>query len=291
MINHEIAGMLGFIVSTSPTLPTVTFAQGLGCSPAEAHVGRRSVDSSRSQHAPLSSTFQKVIDMHYFKAILVILLATTLNCKKTASTCPDEIELGAVSLLQASKDVFPYSTSDSAVVFKDKDGNEIRYTISKNDLTNQSTSFNSICSVDESASPLFRLVQEYRTVEMFDEAMDKGFRVTLFTFFNYYLAEERQVADMINVTTFDTRVLFSNTETWKGSLDIILDQRSYTDNIYPFTHYYPSLELNGVLYPDVYVREFSGPMDYRKYYFNLQDGLIGYTDLDGETLFSFDRIE
>jgi hypothetical protein len=239
----------------------------------------------------LNSTIPKLIDMHHYKAILLIILATTLNCKKTASTCPDEIDLGAVSLLQASKDAFPYSTSDAAVVFKDKDGNEVRYTITKNNLTNQSTTFNSICAVDESASPLFKLVEEYRTVEMFDATIDKGFNVTLFTFFNYYIAEERQVADLIRVTTYDTRVLFSGTEAWKGSLDIILDQRSYTDNIYTYTQYFPSLDLNGVLFADVYVRKFSGSGDNRKCYFNLQNGLIGYTDLDGETLFTFDRIE
>jgi hypothetical protein len=73
--------------------------------------------------------------------------------------------------------------------------------------------------------------------------------------------------------------------------DVVFDKRTMTDSINTYTSFYPEIDLNGKIFNEVYVDTHNGSYDKSMYYFNLEFGLIGFTDIERQNLYVLDRIE
>jgi hypothetical protein len=126
---------------------------------------------------------------------------------------------------------------------------------------------------------------------MYNDSLTKGFSFDLYPVVNYNCPEGLRMWDLLFVRLFDAFDEGLDYSIWRGRFDVVFDKRTMTDSINTYTSFYPEIDLNGKIFNEVYVDTHNGSYDKSMYYFNLEFGLIGFTDIERQNLYVLDRIE
>lgn len=227
----------------------------------------------------LNNSMKKIIGL----LLLLLTLLTACNKGKECGSWPND--LGDFQLLPTSREVFPYDEGIKAVVFTDSTGRAYEYQIENNRSLQIPFTFNSTCTVNPEYYPLYSLTEEYRRVAFY--IGNEGFRIEQYVKVNREFADRLQLADFISVGFYHKSEAFLD---WKGELQILVNMRDDPEAETQATAFHQELQLNGQTFREVYEQVEDDPDSSRRYYFNLEFGLVGFTDDKGEQIFSFDHV-
>ena len=216
---------------------------------------------------------------------LLLLLVILTACNQNEECGGGVNELGDFQLLPTSREVFPYAESVTAVVFKDSLGKTYEYKVETNNSLQLPFSFNSPCRADPNFFPLYQGSEEYRKVAFY--IGNEGFRIEQYVKVNREFADLSQVADFISAGYHHKSEGLLN---WEGDLQILIDMRDDPEAETQAAAFHQELQLNGRTFREVYEQVVDEAGSSRRYYFNLEFGLVGFTDHEGNQLFSFDHI-
>ena len=122
--------------------------------------------------------------MNYtLKILFFIFLGFIFSCDPEENdtinpiSCPPEIDLGDVMLIDSSLAIYPYKEQDSKVVFKDSLGNEISFDIEELSTRESSESFFGDCGPNQEIKYLYNLF--YRYAELINDSLDLRLKFTM----------------------------------------------------------------------------------------------------------------
>lgn len=195
--------------------------------------------------------------------------------------CPNPLELGEFKMLESSKSVFPYSLSDSKAIFSDSLGNELMGLISNSISSNLYASRPSECINDLDSLIIIKAQLEAQISEIEFDSLNLSFRIEFSVSPNLQDYSSGEVADYAFVSVYGDSIFDIRPQT-----SILLDKRTSNAS---FTNSIDNFEIHSKSFGEIYTNTIK--KEEIQFYFNIEQGLIGFHDKRSGFSYKLERIE
>lgn len=204
--------------------------------------------------------------------------------------CPEEFDMGTFTMLKSSKDLFPYSESDSIVVFKDSLGNEIMGEISEF-VSSFSSVFSHNVTCLESTNETFKVKSrnEYLRKIIFFHDINLKFEVRYRVATNLKKYTDNLVFDMARISAMQ---IVSDDPDFANPIPllvVLINERNSLEILYNPVAPTPLYSIHSIEYNEVFTN--TSGVDVIEIYYNFEKGLIGFKEKSTGILYGFDRFE
>ena len=224
----------------------------------------------------------------YLIGLLIFLLAIA-GCKDedpVSPTCDNyTVNLGPFYLAETSRALFPYSSSDTSLVFKNQSDEELLLTRFIYLMDSSSVTDYRPCPFDTLVEIPYVIESEKILAWFTNDSMDLNLQYSFQATFIY---------DEFHVTgEYDVYGLFFYTQL-PGLLTRVNSMILHKNGVMPtfINNHYETITLGAKTFTDVY-SNFSIPQNLPRYliYMNIDIGIVGFEDTDTGEVWVFDRKE
>jgi len=218
---------------------------------------------------------------------LFIILHALTGCKDDdpiTPTCENyAVNLGPFYLTQSSKDLFPYTNTDSILIFKNQFNEELKLTqFFYFQDTFQYTNLGE-CPFDTTVEVPYLISSEHSQVTFVSDSLDL---TAQFSFQAAYRANNGAVTGESDIAAFHIIT--------PGSMSHVSTTLEYKSGEMPlfFSQYFETITLGTKTFTDVF-SNFTIPQNPPRFliYMNFEIGILGFEDSETGHVWVFDRIE